>query len=69
MSDRSDVPALGFHSLARFYDPLIAISMREETLKGRLAEQATSIPSILKGIDPSAGCSSVEWLGDCSPAT
>ena len=40
MTDERYVPALGFHWLTRFYDPLIAMSMREETLKTRLVEQA-----------------------------
>lgn len=44
MTERSYVPALGFHSLTRFYDPLIAMSMRETTLKGRLVEQAAIAP-------------------------
>ena len=44
MTERSYVPALGFHSLTRFYDPLIAMSMRETALKGRLVEQAAIVP-------------------------
>jgi ubiquinone/menaquinone biosynthesis C-methylase UbiE len=34
------VPALGHDSLTRFYDPLIALTLREKTLKGRLLDQA-----------------------------
>ncbi|MBM4382621.1 MAG: methyltransferase domain-containing protein [Deltaproteobacteria bacterium] len=34
------VPALGFDALTRFYDPLIALSLRERKLKTRLIEQA-----------------------------
>lgn len=44
MTDKSYVPALGFHRLTRFYDPLIAMSMREATLKSRLVEQAAIAP-------------------------
>lgn len=40
MADRSYVPALGFDWLTRFYDPLLALSLREKTLKGRLVDQA-----------------------------
>ena len=40
MSDRSYVPALGFDWLTRFYDPLLALTLREQTLKGRLIDQA-----------------------------
>ncbi len=40
MSDRSYVPALGFDWLTRFYDPLLALTLREKTLKGRLIDQA-----------------------------
>lgn len=40
MADRSYVPALGFDWLTRFYDPLIALTLREKTLKGRLVDQA-----------------------------
>ena len=44
MTEKNYVPALGFHSLTRFYDPLIAMSMRETALKGRLVEQAEIAP-------------------------
>ena len=44
MPDRSYVPALGFHSLTRFYDPFVALTMRERTVKGRLIEQARIAP-------------------------
>jgi ubiquinone/menaquinone biosynthesis C-methylase UbiE len=40
MSKRSYVPALGHDSLTRLYDPLLAITVREKTLKGRLLDQA-----------------------------
>ncbi len=40
MADRSYVPALGFDWLTRFYDPLLALTLREKTLKGRLIDQA-----------------------------
>jgi SAM-dependent methyltransferase len=40
MADRSFVPALGFDWLTRFYDPLIALTLREKALKGRLIDQA-----------------------------
>lgn len=34
------VPAFGFHTLTRFYDPLVSLSLRERKLKTRLIEQA-----------------------------
>jgi ubiquinone/menaquinone biosynthesis C-methylase UbiE len=34
------VPALGFHALTRFYDPLLSLTLREKALKTRLVEQA-----------------------------
>jgi len=40
VADRSYVPALGFDWLTRFYDPLLALTLREKTLKGRLIDQA-----------------------------
>ena len=33
------VPALGYHWLTRFYDPLLALTMRERALKQQLVEQ------------------------------
>jgi ubiquinone/menaquinone biosynthesis C-methylase UbiE len=39
-ADDRYVPALGFDWLTRFYDPLIALTLREKALKGRLVEQA-----------------------------
>lgn len=44
MADRSYVPALGFDWLTRFYDPLLALTLREKTLKGRLIDQAAIAP-------------------------
>jgi ubiquinone/menaquinone biosynthesis C-methylase UbiE len=44
VTHRSYVPALGFHWLTRFYDPLMALTLREETLKGRLLDQARLAP-------------------------
>lgn len=44
MTHRSLVPALGVHWLTRFYDPLIALTLRERTLKGRLLDQARLAP-------------------------
>jgi len=40
MTSRGYVPALSFDALTRFYDPLIALTLRERTLKGRLLDQA-----------------------------
>ena len=40
MPDASYVPAMGFHWLTRFYDPLVALTLREKAIKGRLIEQA-----------------------------
>ena len=40
MSGRAYVPALGFDWLTRFYDPLLALTLRERALKGRLVDQA-----------------------------
>lgn len=44
MHDSNYVPALGFDWLTRFYDPVIALSMRERVLKGRLIDQARIAP-------------------------
>jgi len=44
VADRSYVPALGFDWLTRFYDPLLALTLREKTLKGRLIDQAGIAP-------------------------
>ena len=44
MTDRSYVPALGFDWLTRLYDPLLALTLREATLKGRLLDQAGIAP-------------------------
>ncbi|HVH08114.1 MAG TPA: class I SAM-dependent methyltransferase [Myxococcota bacterium] len=40
MTQPKYVPALGHDALTRFYDPLIAVTLREKTLKGRLLDQA-----------------------------
>jgi ubiquinone/menaquinone biosynthesis C-methylase UbiE len=40
VTQRDYVPALGFHALTRFYDPLVSLTLRERKLKGRLIEQA-----------------------------
>jgi ubiquinone/menaquinone biosynthesis C-methylase UbiE len=40
MKDRSYIPALGFDWLTRFYDPLLALTLGEKALKGRLLDQA-----------------------------
>ncbi|HWB69304.1 MAG TPA: class I SAM-dependent methyltransferase, partial [Solirubrobacterales bacterium] len=42
------VPAAGRRGLTRFYDATVALTMREETFRGRLASQA------LAGIGPGA---------------
>lgn len=42
--DHDYVPALGHHRLTRFYDPLLALTLREKALKGRLVEQARIEP-------------------------
>jgi ubiquinone/menaquinone biosynthesis C-methylase UbiE len=34
------VPALGFHRLTRFYDPVLRLTLREESFKRQLLEQA-----------------------------
>lgn len=44
MTNRSYVPALGFDWLTRFYDPLLALTMREKVLKGRLLDHAELAP-------------------------
>jgi ubiquinone/menaquinone biosynthesis C-methylase UbiE len=41
MRDRSYVPALSFDWLTPFYDPLVALTLREAKLKGRLIDQAS----------------------------
>lgn len=38
------VPALGYHWLTRFYDPLLALSLRERPLKQQLVDQAAPRP-------------------------
>ena len=40
----SYLPALSFHSLTRFYDPLIRITMREQVFKSRLIQAADIRP-------------------------
>lgn len=37
--DTDFVPALGYHWLTRFYDPLIALALRERALKQQLVDQ------------------------------
>lgn len=44
MPARSYVPALGFDWLTRLYDPLLALTLREGTLKSRLLDQAEIAP-------------------------
>jgi len=39
-SDKPFVPALGWHWLTRFYDPFIALMLRERVLKQQLVDQA-----------------------------
>jgi len=38
------VPALGLHSLTRFYDPVVAATTRERTFKARLVDQLAPRP-------------------------
>jgi ubiquinone/menaquinone biosynthesis C-methylase UbiE len=38
------VPALSFHWLTRFYDPVLRVTMREDLFKGRLVEQMRVAP-------------------------
>lgn len=38
------VPALRFHWLTRFYDPLIRVTLREDRFKALLVEQAVPQP-------------------------
>jgi ubiquinone/menaquinone biosynthesis C-methylase UbiE len=42
--DMPFVPALGFHWLTRFYDPFIALMLRERPLKQKLVDQAKLTP-------------------------
>jgi len=44
VTHRSYVPALGFDRLTRFYDPLVALTLREKALKGRLIDEAGISP-------------------------
>jgi ubiquinone/menaquinone biosynthesis C-methylase UbiE len=44
MPDASYVPAMGVHWLTRFYDPFVALTLREKAVKGRLIEQARIAP-------------------------
>ncbi len=41
---RSFVPALGFHWLTRFYDPILRATLKEEKFKSLLTEQAALRP-------------------------
>lgn len=38
------MPALGWHRLTRFYDPLLALALRERPLKQQLVDQARPLP-------------------------
>lgn len=45
--DRSDedfIPGAGFHALTPLYDPLVALTTRDRTVKGRLVERAAIRP-------------------------
>ncbi|MEO8602072.1 MAG: class I SAM-dependent methyltransferase [bacterium] len=42
--DKPFVPALGWHWLTRFYDPLLALMLRERVLKQQLVDQAGLTP-------------------------
>jgi cyclopropane fatty-acyl-phospholipid synthase-like methyltransferase len=42
--DTEFVPALGYHWLTRFYDPLVALTLRERPLKQQLVDQAALQP-------------------------
>ena len=44
MASSSYLPALGFHGLTRFYDPLVRATTRESTVKARLIEAAAVGP-------------------------
>lgn len=49
MNDRTSpeyVPALGFHSLTRFYDAVMARLLRERAFKGRLVEETALAPGL-----------------------
>jgi ubiquinone/menaquinone biosynthesis C-methylase UbiE len=44
--ERDYVPALGYHALTRFYDPVVAATTRERTFKTALVEQARIAPGM-----------------------
>lgn len=44
MAERAYKPALSFAPLTRFFDPLVALTARERTLKGRVLERAALQP-------------------------
>lgn len=46
MSPSTFIPALRFHTLTRFYDAVLARTMKEEELKRRLIAQAGLIPGL-----------------------
>jgi ubiquinone/menaquinone biosynthesis C-methylase UbiE len=39
-NEKRYAPALGYDVLTSLYDPVVALTTREKTLKGRLVEQA-----------------------------
>lgn len=43
--EQAFVPALGWHSLTRFYDPVIRLTMRERAFKQQLIDQAAIRPN------------------------
>lgn len=44
--ERDYVPALGYHALTRFYDPVVAATTRERTFKTALVQQAQLEPGM-----------------------
>lgn len=43
---RGYVPALGFHALTRFYDPVVRLTLKDDAVKARLARELAVVPGM-----------------------
>ena len=67
MNDERYVPAAGHHALTRFYDPVMAATMRERTFRAALVRAAVAAgPSSILDIGCGAGSQSIA-LADAAP--
>ena len=48
------IPALGFRTLTRFYDPLLRITLRDEALKRELVQQC-ALEADMRVLDVGSG--------------